>query len=124
MQAVSAVGRADFLERRVEGEALTTWVVSPSATNRECVLRALKIQLLPAATPLRTWDGSGQDMGQITRVQDARAVLHANAYRDGLWFGTHNPLDRPTRRVHRRRHPHAGCPPARGPSKRFSPGRS
>lgn len=34
----------------------------------------------------------GEDMGQVTTIEQARSVVLANAFRDWLWFGTHRTL--------------------------------
>jgi hypothetical protein len=56
-------------------------------------LSALEIPLPPGYNSAAHVGWLGNDMGQTTTVQDARSVLHANAYRDWLWFGTHHTLN-------------------------------
>lgn len=55
-------------------------------------LCAREIPLPPGCNSAAHVGWLGEDMGQITTVEDARSVLHANAYRDWLWFGTHHRL--------------------------------
>jgi hypothetical protein len=62
---------------------------APMVAQRLC---ALEMPLPPGYNSAAHVGWLGQDMGQTTTVQDARSVLHANAYRDWLWFGTHHAL--------------------------------
>lgn len=54
---------------------------------------AQEIPLAPGCNSAAYVGWLGEDMGQITTVSAARSVLHANAFRDWLWTGTHKQLD-------------------------------
>lgn len=62
-------------------------------------LCALEVPLAPGCNSAAYVGWLGEDMGRVTTVSAARSILQANAFRDWLWVGTHEPLDAIQRRA-------------------------